>query len=178
MNLEQCRPHPQELAKILAANRLFPDVWKTHPTGLIATMQSSVFWLLKGKTRVIGMVWLSNIVEGETADLHILLNKQFRQYMRPKRRIRPRRVDNGGVAKMLCLDEVLEYCFGTLDLRRISGLVPKSRKAAGRLCRNLGFSYEGCMEDAIKLSGKVDDLTIWGYTAEAYASRAQAEKSA
>jgi RimJ/RimL family protein N-acetyltransferase len=51
-----------------------------------------------------------------------------------------------------------DYPFRILNLRRVTGLVPRKNKDAIRFDEHLGFVLEGCLEEALPN----DDLLIYG----------------
>lgn len=160
-------------ATLLRESGLLPDIWLKSPHLLPAAIEGSKFWLIYAGRRVVGLVWLSEIQEGVSANLNIILKK--RRYMRPRRvnlerifknPVRPRKVTE------TVFDEVFSYGFNDLDLKRITAPIPRSRRAAIGMARRYGFTDEGACSDAVMCCGKLDDLMIFGYTQRMYERQA------
>jgi len=158
-----------DFAKLLDAHKLFPDTWRKDPLLVIGAVRASKFWKLTDRRgRLFGLVWLSNIVPGDSAMIHVIMDKKYRRLLTPKRvdplRVQRSRVNSHGRGKLDAMAKILDYAFNDLGVRRITGMIPFSRKSALRLAKKAGFSNEGRLSEASMLNGKVDDLVIWGLT--------------
>jgi hypothetical protein len=168
MRLARAELSGEQLSGVLDSYGLLPDELAGH--GAVWDMiagASQFFWLHAGR-RNVGLVWLSDIVPGATASIHIMLSKPFRRFMRPESLSKTPVRDINTAGKMAVWGDLAEYCFESLGVRRITAPIPKSRKAAVRLVRRLGFQREGCVRSGASFCGRPEDVWLFGLTKEDY----------
>lgn len=168
MRLARAELSGEQLAGVLDSYGLQPDELAGRPLVWDAIAGSSqFFWLLAGR-RNVGLVWLSEIVPGATASVHILMAKHYRKFMRPESLSKTPVRDINTAGKMAVWKDIADHCFDNLGVRRITAPIPKSRKAAVRLVRRLGFQREGCVRSGASFGGRPEDVWLFGLTKEDY----------
>jgi len=183
MNLEYFKPEPetfpQEFERLLRKNRLYPSMWEQNPALLVASLPRSVFWKMVWRGKVLGLVWLSDIAMGYSANIYILLDNKYLRWCKPKRELDHVRLRKSKRRMKRVVDsafkEIFDYCFNDLDLVRVTAAMPVTRKAAQRLARRFGFVREGRLYDAALVSGRVEDLAVYGYTQKMYGKSVASE---
>jgi [ribosomal protein S5]-alanine N-acetyltransferase len=104
---------------------------------------------LKGEDRLIGAVGLAKVDrEQGTGELGYWLAEDHWR--------------NGYMSESVT--RMIGYAFNTLKLRRLNIPAFAKNPASNGLAKSLGFSYEGCLKQAVvcKATGKIHDENLWG----------------
>ena len=150
-------------AGILQRHNLLPDDWRDYPELALGTAKLSEFYLVRAGRRVLGLAWISEIVPGHSCNLNLIIEPQYRKYMRPRGQHRPK-IGTGTLDKMEFFVSFFERCFDGLGVRRITLMVPEERKAAKRMAVSAGFVREGTLNDGVSYGGKSQDVAVYGLT--------------
>jgi len=95
-----------------------------------------------------GVFWLSDIVLGVSANIHIVLwgDKMKKQYTRAK--------------------EIVSDLFSLLKLRRLSAYIPTFNEAACEYAEALGFTLEGNLRRFTYYDGELRDVALFSLLSE------------
>ena len=159
---------PVQYYTVLKDEGLLSDASRVSPELFAASVEMALFYEISAGRRHVGLVVISNIVPGHTCDLHIVIDRQFRRFMRPRGRVGKVKLRSHSRGKLAAADEIFRICFEGLGVRRVSGGVPYTRKAANRLNRRMGMTREGVLRDAVSYDGKAEDVVVWGMTRKDY----------
>jgi hypothetical protein len=179
MNLRPIQPPAQEFVKTLAAFGLLPDLWIKHPVLVAGAMKASKFWAMDDRRgRTIGLVWLNSIIEGESAGIHILVNKDVRNYMRAPKLDREKmmhRKTHDSIGKLAAFWFILDYAFEDLGVHILYTMIPSKRLNALRLMQRMGFRVEGTLRDRMSIGGERDNVVMASILRPEYEAMRQAE---
>lgn len=165
MELVRCYPQPVDVVRILAAHRLLPDAVANNPHLAAGLTTAAEFYLIQGnRDRTLGLVWLADIVPGASCSMHVILQRRYRRFLKPARLERQPQETCHGKDKLKWFDFLLRRAFETHNCLRITGTVPRSRRAAMRLNERMGFRYEGVLRDAVSFDGETEDVLVYGMT--------------
>ena len=101
-----------------------PPTLRASAAAIMADARNLHWGVWRGE-ELLGMLSLTNVVEGLDARLHFLF------------------FDRNLVGKRALLRQFLAHCFGPLGFRRLSAEVPEDAAKLIRFYRNMGFRYEG-----------------------------------
>ena len=178
MNLRPIQPPAQEFVKTLAAFGLLPDLWIQNPIMVAGALRMSKFWAMDDRRgRTIGLVWLSEIIPGDSASFNVLVNKQARNYCRAKTLDKDKmlhRQYHDSIGKLAAFWYILDYVFDELGVKVLYTTIPTKRLNALRMMQRMGFTVEGTLRDRISIGGERDSIVVSSILQPEYEAMRQA----